>query len=108
MLTEQDVDDALHWLQANAAKAAQARAEKIYLEEYSKSLKSLIMKEYHNHQLSIAAQEREALSDARYIEHLEGLREAVRRDAEMTFRRASAEAHIQAWQTWSANLRGKL
>ena len=108
MISYDDVDNALHWLQANAAVAAKARAEKIYLEEYSKSLKSLIMKEFDNYKIPISAQEREALADPRYIGHLEGLREAVRRDAEMTFRRAAAEAHIQAWQTWSANSRGKL
>ena len=97
MIDEARVEKAIHWLAENAEAAAQARAEREHLENYTRSLKSLIMREHTD--LPLGAQEREAYADERYIAHLEGLREAVERDELMRWRRTLAETMTSAWQS---------
>ena len=78
MIDESDVEKAVNWLAAAADKAAQASAERQYLAEYRKVLKAQIMREHDDKPL--VAQEREAYADARYMEHIEALREEIQRD----------------------------
>lgn len=103
MISDAQVEKALDWLRDHSEEAAKARAERIYMEEYRKSLKALIMKEHAD--LPLGAQEREAYDDPRYREHLESFRTAVHIDEFQRFRREAASAKIQAWQTMSANNR---
>jgi hypothetical protein len=102
-ITDEEIEKALDFLRDNAKPAAKAKAERVYLEEYSKVVKALVMQEHYN--LPVSAQEREALADHRYGAHLKGLKEAVERDCELTFLRGAAQAKIDAWQTMSANER---
>ena len=103
-LTEPDVEAALQWLHDSADKAAEARANRVYCEEYRKSLKAQLMKEHGL--LSAVLQERNAYADPRYEAHLKAIKEAVKEDEKFRFLRASKEATIQAFQTLSANYRG--
>lgn len=105
-ITEEEIDKALDFLRDNARDAAQARADRIYVEEYRKTLKAQIMKEHGT--LSAVLQEREAYSDKRYQEHLEAIREAVKIDEFHRFMRIAAEAKIEAWRTQSSNSRAKV
>ena len=68
-ITDEDVETAFDWLRENAAAAAKARAERVYLEEFRKSLKSQLMQEHHN--IPVSAQERDAYADPRYIKYSE-------------------------------------
>jgi hypothetical protein len=102
-ITEESVDKALHWLMTNATAAAKARAEKVYLEEYTKALRSKLMQEHK--ELPVSAQEREACADPRYAQHLEVLKIAVENDAKITFIRGACEARIEAWRTQAATER---
>ena len=43
-ISEDDVQKAVDWLRDNAEACAKARATRIYLEEYRKSIKALLMK----------------------------------------------------------------
>tara|TARA_R100000329_G_scaffold150964_1_gene145328 strand:- start:41 stop:361 length:321 start_codon:yes stop_codon:yes gene_type:complete len=106
MITDDEIEKAVDWLKENAKSSANSRATRIYLEEYRKSLKALIMREYLN--LPVSAQEREAYADARYIKHLNALKIAVEEDEKNKFLRASADAKIEAWRTFQANNRIKL
>lgn len=99
MIEDRDIEQALDFLRDNAIPAAQARANRVYLDEYRKTLKAQIMKE--NAGLAIGAQEREAYADARYVSHLEAIKEAVFEDERFRFLIAGAEAKISAWQTQS-------
>lgn len=103
MVTDEEAEKALHWLRANIGNAAKARAERSYLEEYSKVLRAMIMKEHTS--LSAAAQEREAYADPRYLTHIEGLKKAIENDCRMTFARGAAEAVQDAWRTQAATER---
>ena len=90
IITDEDVQKSLDFLRDNALIAAQYKAERIYLEEYRKSLKALLMKNHID--LPVSAQEREAYASPVYIQHLESMKIAIQRDEKQRFLRVSAEA----------------
>ena len=104
MITDDEVQKAVDYLRDNAPEAAKARAERVYVEEYRKTIKAQIMCE-HKEESGIA-QEREAYADPRYITHLDAIREAIEIDEKHRFLRSAAEAKLEAWRTFSANDRG--
>ena len=100
------VEEAFDWLHANADACAEARAHRIYLEEYRKTLKARLMQEHG--EVAISTQEREAYASKRYEEHLEGLKLAVFKDEKMRFLREAKLATIEAWRTAAANRRAQI
>lgn len=105
-ITDDEIDKALDYLRDNARDAAQARADRVYVEEYRKVIKAQIMKEHGDK--SAVIQEREAYADPRYVAHLEAIKQAVLEDEGHRFLRAAADAKIGAWQTQSANGRARV
>lgn len=105
-ITDDEIDKALDFLRDNARDAAEAKADRIYVEEYRKTLKAQIMKEHGS--LSAVLQEREAYADPRYVAHLEAIRDAVKSDEFSRFMRVAAEAKIEAWRTQSSNSRARV
>jgi len=103
LITDEEIEKAVDWLRDNADESAKSRATRIYMEEYRKSLKALLMKKHV--ELPISAQEREAYADKDYINHLRAIKLAVEKDEKMRFLRVSAEAKIEAWRSMSANIR---
>ena len=106
MITDEQIEAAVDYLRDSADACAKKRAERLYLDEYTRALKSLIMSEHLAEPLG--AQERQAYSDIRYRNHLEALKLAIYEDEKGRFLRDAAEAKIRAWQTQSATERGKL
>lgn len=106
MISDDQIEKALDWLRDNADEAAQAKANRVYMEEFRKSLKAQIMSEHLAEPLG--AQQRTAYSDKRYLNHLEGLKQAVFLDERFRFMRAAADAKIEAWRTMNANQRGRV
>ena len=102
-LDETMVDESVNWLKDNAEKMAQNRANRLYLEQYTKSLKALIMKQFSD--VSISAQEREAYAHTDYQEHLKAYRTAIFNDEKFRFLKVHHEARIEAWRTQQANIR---
>lgn len=102
-INEQEIDRSLDYLRDNADAAAQARANRIYMEEYRKVIKSQLMQEYE--QLPVNAQERNAYADPRYVAHLEALKTAIYEDEKHRFLLSAAEAKIDAWRTQQATER---
>lgn len=103
MITDEEVEKAVDYLRDNATESAQARANRIYCDEYRKSLKAMIMAEHST--LPVTAQEREAYRDKRYLDHLEAIKDAVKIDEQHRFLRVAAEAKIEAWRSLNANMR---
>jgi hypothetical protein len=103
-ITEQDVERAVDYLRDTAESTAIARATRVYVEEFRKSIKAQIMKEHAS--MPVSAQEREAYADARYLEHLDALRAAVFDEQKALFLREAASAKLEAYRTQSANYRG--
>lgn len=105
MITDEDVEKAVEFLRENARIAAQARANRIYMEEFRKVVKAEVM--VANKELPLGAQEREAYDSTRYAEHLLALKTAVEEDEFFRWKMVAAEAKIEAWRTQQANLRAE-
>lgn len=103
MIDESDIEKALEWLVKNATPAAQARANKIYLLEYRKSLKAILMSKSKENTES--GKEREAYSHPSYINHLEALKVAVFEDEKYSWLQTAAEAKIAMWRSQEASRR---
>lgn len=103
MITDADIESATAWLLSNAAKAAEYRAERVYAEEYRKSLKAILMNECNLK--TAAAKEAWAYAHDRYIAHLGELKTAVFNDEKNRAERAAASMKIEAWRTQSSNAR---
>lgn len=85
---------------------SQSRSYRTYLEEYKKSLLSILMKEAEKegHKTG-TSQEREAYANQRYITHLETLSNAVKDDEYNRYTVRQLEMEIEIWRTNQANNR---
>ncbi len=86
-----------------APKYAKAKAERIYLEEFRKSKKALLMAECKN--LPIGAQEREAYASPEYIGLLAALQVAVEAEETMRWRLVACQTSIEVWRSQEASNR---
>ena len=84
---------------------AQARAERIYVEEYRKTLKAILMRE--SGEKSAAAQEVDAYAHERYQAHLLAIKEAVRAEEELRWTMVAAQARIEVWRSTEASARAE-
>lgn len=97
MINEDDVGRAIQWLIDNASKAAEARAQREHMDEYRRVLRAQLMRERAD--LPLAAQEREAMADERYVAHLDALKTAIEADERFRWLRAAAETKCSVWQS---------
>ena len=100
-----DPHKAVDYIIANAKKFAKAKAERVYLEEYRKSLKAILMK--GSMETAVNAQEREAYSHADYVALLQGLKEAVEIEEKLRWDLIGAQARVEIWRTEQANNRAE-
>ena len=106
MSTEhRDPHKAVDYIIANAKKFAKAKAERVYLEEYRKSLKAILMKQ--SMEAAIGAQEREAYAHDDYVALLKGLKEAVEIEEKLRWDLIGAQARVEIWRTEQANNRAE-
>lgn len=99
---------ALDFIRDNAQPYAQAKAQRVYLENFRKSKKALLMRaaEMRGHKTA-AIQEREAYADEGYIEVLAALQEATEKEEALRWLMTAAEAKIECWRTIEANRRAE-
>lgn len=102
-MNERDPNNAVDYILKNAPKFAKAKAERIYLEEYRKSKKAILMR--RSMEKTIGAQEAEAYADEEYIALLYGLRDAVEVEEKLRWDLIGAQARIDIWRTEQANFR---
>jgi hypothetical protein len=95
--------DAVDYILINGKKFAQAKAERVYLEEYRKSLKAILMK--RSMEQAIGAQEREAYAHAEYQALLQGLKQAIEIEEKLRWDLIGAQARVEIWRTEQANAR---
>lgn len=100
-----DPNKAVDYIIANAGKFAKAKSERVYLEEYRKSLKAILMK--RSLEDTIGAQEREAYAHPEYKQLLEGLRDAVEQEEKLRWDLIAAQARVEVWRTQQANNRAE-
>jgi hypothetical protein len=98
-----DPEKAIEYIFKNGKEYAKAKAERIYIEEYRKSLKAILMK--RSIELAVNAQERDAYSNDEYIDLLKGLRAAVEAEEELRWTLVAAQARIDVWRSQEASAR---
>ena len=103
MEREIDPHKAVDFIIANGKKAAKAKANRIYMDEYRKSLKAILMK--RSQETSVNAQEREAYSNQEYLDHLKAILEAVELEEELRWQMIAAQARVEVWRSQEATNR---
>jgi len=98
-----DPNEAVDALIKMAPQYAQAKAERIYLEEFRKSKKALLM-QLHNDK-PIGAQEREAYAHPEYIGLLAALQVAVEKEENLRWMMTAATTRVEVWRSQEASNR---
>jgi hypothetical protein len=95
----QDIRDKAH-------AYGQAKAQRVYLEEFRRSKKAMLMKDCYTMGVEAAnAQEREALADPEYVQLLKGLMAAVENEETLKWEIEAARLEIEIWRTRQATAR---
>lgn len=101
-----DPHKAVDFIISNSGKYAQAKANRVYLEEFRKSKKALLMKNaLARGYEAVNAQEREAYSDREYIDLLAGIREATEEEEQLRWLLEAAKMRVDIWRSEQANQR---
>ena len=103
MITDEQVEAAVDYMRDNALKLSKAKGASIYLGDYSKVVKSQIMRE--NDDQPIGKQESIAYADSRYDQHLKAKRIADEEYEYLRWMMEAAQAKIDVWRTQSSNNR---
>lgn len=106
IVTEQEVDDAVHFLRTSAVEIGLARGRLIKAEKMVKHIEALAAK--FSEEKTSAAKKIDALSSDRYVAAIESEANAAAQFEELKGLREAAVAVIEVWRTQSSNLRGKL
>lgn len=103
MITEKEVEAAAAYLRDNSGNYAKARAERIYLAEFRKSKKALLINECKEG--TAQARESYAYAHESYIELLEGYRAAIEIEEKLSWMMKAATIKVEIWRTQQANNR---
>ena len=98
-----DPQSSLQALHDGGPLYAKAKAERVYLEEYRKSLKALLMQK--SACTAAVGKEMEAYADPEYIQHLQAIRVAVEREEAMRWRLVTAQTAVDIWRSQAASNR---
>ena len=101
-----DPNQAIDFMIAKSGEYAQARANRIYVEEMRKTLKAELCKTALHHGFeAVNAQEREAYSDPNYKAHLMAIKQAVEAEERLRWLIVAAQARIDVWRSLEASNR---
>jgi hypothetical protein len=100
-----DPQKAVDFIRDSALPLAQAKANRVYCEEYRKTLKAKLMKGCGLD--AIGAQEREAYAHPDYAAHLEALREAVAEEEKLRWQMVAAQARVEVWRSQESSARAE-
>lgn len=103
MIEDSAIEGALAFLQKHASQAAQARADRITMENYTRTLKAELMTERKDE--ALGAQERYAYAHPKMAEHWKVLNTAIMEDERWRLHFSAKEALIEAWRTMCSNAR---
>ncbi len=99
-------EDAADTIREKAAAYGEAKAQRVYLEEFKRSKRALLMKDsLLLGEKAVNAQEREALADPEYLQLLKGLAVAIEREETLRWQIEAAKLDIEIWRTRQASER---
>lgn len=103
MITDAQVEHALQFMWKQSNEYAKAKSERRYLEEYRKSLKSILVNEFPEG--TVLTRESYAYSHEKYLAVLEGIRAAVDIEEALRWKMVYAENLCNIYRTQQANNR---
>jgi hypothetical protein len=104
----EEIERPLAYIRDKSKEYAEAKSNRVYLEQYRKSKKAILMAEAEESGVkTIGAQEVYAYSHPEYLEVLTGLKEAVCREEELAFKLKAAMLKIEMWRTKEASSRAE-
>jgi hypothetical protein len=83
---------------------AKAKAERVYIEEYRKTLKAQLMAA--SDAKTAVDRETQAYAHPDYIAHLQALKEAVQAEEVLRWRMVTDQASVEVWRSLEASNRG--
>ena len=101
----QDPNKAVDYILANAGKFSAAKAQRVYLEEFRKSKKAILMGQ--SAAKSAVEREQYAYAHEDYLGLLGGLKAAIEVEEKLRWDLIAAQARIEIWRTQCANNRNQ-
>ena len=98
-----DANEAIDFIYRSAKPFAEAKAARIYLEEFRKSQKAILMGQ--SDAGAANAREQYAYSHPDYLALLDGLRAAVEKEEELRWQMVAAQARVEVWRSEEASNR---
>ena len=95
--------DAINFIIKNSERFAKAKAERVYLEEFRKSKKALLMSTCT--EPTAVAREQWAYSHPEYITLLDGIKESVEIEEQLRWSLIAAQMRVEVWRSENANNR---
>ena len=99
-----DPNKAVDFLLRNASEYAKAKAQRVYLEEFRKSKKAMLMNQCD--EKAANAREQYAYSHPEYLGVLDGLKAAVEVEEELKWHQIAAQLRVEIWRSQEASNRG--
>lgn len=104
-MRDTDPHKAIDFIIENGRKFAQAKANRVHLDEFRKSKKALLMNQ--STETTVNAREQFAYSHPEYIQVLEGIKQAVEVEEELRWMLVAAQARIEVWRSQEASNRAE-
>lgn len=106
-MTEQEISPfrALDYIRDHAEEFAIAKANVVYMTEFRKTMKAILMNECSAKTQS--EKESYAYAHPNYIKHLDGLREAIEKAEHLRWLMVGAEAKIEVWRSLESSARAE-
>ena len=106
-MTERHIDPnkAVDYILENGKRFAKAKADRVYLDEFRKSKKAILMAS--STEPTAVAREQYAYSHPEYLEVLEGIRQAVEVEEEIKWNLIAAQARVEVWKSQEATARAE-
>jgi hypothetical protein len=99
-------EEAAQTIRDKAPAFGEAKAQRVYLEEFKRTKRALLMKDALRLGIeSAAAQEREAYADPAYHQLLKGLAVAIEAEETLKWELEAARLDIEIWRTREATNR---
>jgi len=98
-----DPNEAIDYIIKNSAAHAQAKGNRVYIEQYRKTVKAQLMAQ--STAKTVSERETDAYGHAEYAALLDGLKEAVIQEEKLKFLLIAAQLRVDVWRTNQANNR---
>ena len=104
----EEIERPLTYIRDNAAKCAQAKSDRVYLEQFRKSKKAMLFIKAEKAGIkTIAEREAWAYAHPEYLQVLEGLQVAVELEEKLRLMIEAAKLKINLYQTRQADSRAE-